>query len=177
MAKLYYFGYGTNKSRERIREIIGHDPGEGKGAVLDGYVLTYQVLDQVPEGPRTVLGKVWGDEFKGYTLRKGSWKVAGVIWELEEDDLEKIKEWEFVDEHWKEMVSASAVTSDGVTIQVVTEKVPDNQPIKEAVDGLNYKENLNEGKVVSYEEDEFRIAEMRKVRAELEEVNKYYSKS
>ena len=169
MAKVYFFGYGANRSRKRIKEILGKEPDGGYGAVINGYTLSYQVLDQVPENPRRILDKVWGENFKGYTLSQGGGKVAGVIWEIEEEDLKKIKQWEFVDEGWKELVRATANTSDGRSITVLTEKAVETLPRKEAVDGLHYEDNLNKGEPYVSEDDEFRMKEMEKIKAELKE--------
>jgi len=167
MRKIYFFGYGSYRSREKIREVIQRDPEGGHGAVLEGYKLAIQVLDQTPEKVRPTLERVWGKDFQAYTLRRGGGGVAGVVWELTEEDLAKIKEWEFVGS-WREIITASVKIANGETISVVTEKVPDNQPIKELADGFNYRANLNrEGRRDLKEFEEKDIELLRQLRREL----------
>lgn len=140
--KTQFFGYGALRDRKIIKEIIGHDPGIGRDATIHGYQLAYQVLDQVPETIRPTLEKIWGKDFKAYTLRRGEGSVAGIIWELAAEDLQKIQAWECKGS-WREEAEGTAKLSDGTVVSVVLEKVPDNQPVKETVDGLNYETHLN----------------------------------
>lgn len=72
MNKILFFGYGANRSREKIKKVISKDPGEGIGAVLEGYVLVDQALMQIPEPPREFLRKVYGNNFKSYSIKKGA---------------------------------------------------------------------------------------------------------
>jgi len=172
MAKVYFFGYGANRSGDRLREIFGHEVTKVSGAILDNNVLSYQVLDQVPEKPREILQRVWGNEFRCYTARTGEGQIVGVVWELEESDLEILKEWEFIGE-WRDLVPVKVKTTDGKEIQALTDKVSDTAPIKEVVDGLFYEDNLNkEGRNLDAIEKEYKIAEMKKIREELTELSR-----
>lgn len=168
---VYFFGYGANRDYYKLKEILGKEPKGGKGAILEGFDLAYQTLDQIPEVPRSFLQKVWGDIFRSYTLKKGTGCVSGVVWELEPEDVEKLKEWEFVGK-WREIVSVPVKTSDGRTIQALTEKAQDLLPTKEIVDGLNYENNLNNFKKRDTEADEYRLKELSELRKEISAVSK-----
>lgn len=142
MDSVFFFGYGLLANRERMKQIIGRYPDGGTGAVIQGYNLAVQVLDQVPENVRGQLREVWGDSFKAYTIKKGSGIVRGVIWVLTADELERIKNWDLVGS-WREMVEVPVTSFDGKTLIAFTEKVGDNQPILETVDGITYDSELN----------------------------------
>jgi hypothetical protein len=141
-----YFGYGFLRDRKSIATVIGRDPGEGRSGVIQGYKLAYQNLDQVPEKIRPILEKSWGGEFKAYTLRKGQGIVAGTIWMLTDEDIKKIHIWEFVG-GWRNSESGVATSNTGEQVNVMVTKVPDDQPVKEFVDGILYETRINqEGK-------------------------------
>lgn len=137
MGRVLFFGYGANKSRSKIQQIIGKDPGLGVGAILEGYTLNLQSINQIPDIPRQILLKLYSGEFKAYTIRKGDGVVVGAIWEIEEEDLNKIKEWEFVDV-WREIIEVSVKTSSEETLKVITEKAKDEFQTEFIVDGLLY---------------------------------------
>jgi len=171
MAKIAFFGYGANKDYYRLKEILGKDLKEGEGATIEGFNLAVQSLKNIPEEPRNILRKVWGDSFQAYTIRKGRGIVAGKVWMLEEEDLERIKQWEFVGKDgWRELVAVNITTAGGETITAITEKSRDQYEVDRFVDGINYEFNLNkEGKRGYFsEEDEYRVAVLR------EELRGYY---
>lgn len=172
MSKIYFFGYGAYRIKERVAQILGHTPEGGYGAVLEGYVLGIQSLEQIPNQAQDILKKAWGDNFRCYTLKPGKGVIAGVIWEIDEKDLEIIKEWEFVGV-WREFITAPVKLKDGrVITNAITEKAPDGVPIKEIVDGLNYEDNLNkEGMKDITADDEYKIKEISKIMKELEEIS------
>lgn len=142
--------------------MFGKEIKARSGAVLENAYLAYQVLDQIPQPPRDILERVWGRNFKCYTARTGEGQIAGVVWELDEEDLKTLKEWEFIGE-WRELVQVKVKASDGQELTAYTEKAPDTAPVKETVDGLNYEDNLNkEGRLQKEtDEDEWKIAELR----------------
>ncbi|MFA6017044.1 MAG: hypothetical protein WC744_03080 [Patescibacteria group bacterium] len=170
MAKVFFFGYGAYKDNYRLAEIIGKPPEGGEGALLEGYDLGVQNINNIPKEPKEILAKVWGNNFQAYTMKKGSGYIQGRIWLLDEEDLQKIKEWEFINKSdWRELVSVTVKTSDGKTISTITDKSKDKYEIDKFVDGLNYEPNLNrEGKKYYSEEDEYKIELMRK------EIKEYY---
>jgi len=139
MNKILFFGYGANRSKSKINQIIGGEPGSGMGAIIEGYRLAYQSLDQIPEPAKTNLQKTWGNDFKAYTLKEGEGVVGGVLWEISEEDFQKIKEWEYIGV-WRELIEVDIKTSDGKRIHVLTEKAPGIHPISGYTDGLLYSE-------------------------------------
>lgn len=137
MSKILFFGYGANRSRQKLKEFLDKDLGEGIGAILRGYTLHVQELNQVPKTQRDLFLQVYGQDWKAYTIKKGEGVVAGVIWELEEEDLKKIKAWEFVGEY-REIISVKILTSSDEEVEVLTEKSKDEFSTTFIVDGINY---------------------------------------
>jgi hypothetical protein len=168
MTPIYFFGYGANRSKTRLRDILGHDPLGGKSAILSNSTLAIQTLDQIPDEPRQVLEKVWGEKFRSYTVKDGKGEVVGVVWQLDEHDLDLLKKWEYIGE-WRQLAEVKVKTADGKEVKALTDRAPEGSLTKEVVDGLNYEDNLNkEGmKPETQEDDEYRIKELRKVREEL----------
>lgn len=171
MAEIIYFGYGANKDYFKLREILGKEPKGGEGAVLQGFNLAIQTLNDIPDQAKNILNKVWGDNFQSYTIKPGTGMIEGRVWILDQEDLEKLKEWEFVGNNsWKEFITVTVTNSDGKTITALTEKSREEYGIKKLVDGLNYEANLNkEGKNYYSKKDEYKIELMRK------EIKEYHS--
>lgn len=172
MDTVLFFGYGTYRDREKIKRIIGKDPGEGEDAVLEGYDLLIQTLDQIPQTARKILEKAWGEKFRAYTIREGKGIVIGKIWKLDTTDIEKIKDWEFMNgsEQWRELIAVTVKSKNGETFSVVTEKALDSQYTKETVNGLEYVDNLNmdlENMVYWKKNDEYRMEEIARIRQEI----------
>lgn len=137
MGNILFFGYGANKSRSKIQQIIKRDPGTGIGAVLEGYTLNTQSLNNIPENPRKIIFQLYGSEFKSYSIKKGDGIVLGVIWETTPEELELIKDWESVGT-WRELIEVDVKSSANQIIKVVTEKSHDTYPTDFIVDGLLY---------------------------------------
>lgn len=172
MDKIYYFGYGTTRIKEVVKGVIEGELAGGYGCVLDGYILCYQTLRQIPEIPRKVLEEVWGKNFKCYSIIKGSGVISGTIWQITLEDFEKIKKWEFVPE-WKEELTVKVKTYNGEIIEAHTTKVHESQDIFTVVDGINYESNLNpQGKkkdLTDLEvEEQYKIKTLEKIRENLE---------
>lgn len=171
MAKILFFGYGANRSRDRMLRILGKEPINGRGAILEGYALAIEPLDLVPDGPHKILEQVWGKNFRSYTLKKGEGIVSGRVWELNDEDL-KLAEWEFIG-IWRELIHITVKLSNNKNVEAITEKIINTDPITEVVDGLNYIDNLNTEKKEGEndpEDDEYKILEIKKIRAELEKI-------
>lgn len=148
MSKILFFGYGAYKSKQKLKEVIGRDPGEGVGAIVEGFTLHVQELVQVPKQAQDDMRRFWGNEFKAYTLRTGDGVVSGIIWEIEEEELVLVKEWEY-DGLWREFIEVEVVTSALEKVKVLTEKSMDQFPTTFIVDGLLYDVfafTRNEGK-------------------------------
>lgn len=139
---IYFFGYGAYKNKERVNLILKRQP-KGYGAVIENYALHIQALEQVPSPVRERLNKVWGPNFRSYTMRTNPGSmVLGIVWEITEKDFETIRQWEFIGV-WREFIQVQVKLFDGRVISAMTEKIPDNHPINEEVDGLDYVDNLN----------------------------------
>lgn len=165
-----FFGYGLLSDRGVVETIIGRDPGPGKTAIVEGFQLVIQTLSQIPDPAKSKLESAWRTkDFRAYTLRSGSSIVSGVIWEISEEDLRKIKAWEFVGT-WREALTATAKTSEGQIISVEIVKAPDNQPFDETVNGLRYETDLNRKPVVSEESREKDQELLESVRRQLQEL-------
>jgi len=174
MAKTFFFGYGSYRHKKKIAEIIGKDPEGGEPAILEGYMLAVQTLDQIPGKAHEVLKKVWGNPFRAYTIRKSPGIVVGNIWIIDEEDLRKIKEWEFVEEQWREIKQVEISTTNGAKIQALTDLAREELPIKEFVNGIEYEHNLNkEGKNIYREDDEHKFKEIMRIRKELGITHQY----
>ena len=150
--KVLYFGYGANRDPRMIAAIVGKHPDQliGRPAVLQDYQLGIQGLEQIPDtvlagapdpvSPRQLLRNGWGDSFESYVIeyRPGS-KVSGTIWELTTEERERVRDWELLDYGWYEDCEGKATSEDGYEIDVVTEKIRDDQVIGREVDGMNYE--------------------------------------
>lgn len=168
--KINFFGYGANRDILKIQKILGKIPAGGNGAVLANYALCYQRLNQIPEPAKGLLNDVWGEYFKSYTIVPGNGIVAGVIWEIEESDLELIKEWEFVGT-WREIISIKVELFDSNQIDCVTEKAINTELVEASIDSLNYLNNLNSDTYVTdvekNQEDLYRIDKLIALRKQL----------
>lgn len=138
MNKILFFGYGANRNINKMFQTIGSRP-EGKGAVAEGFRLAYQSFDQIPEPAKSVLKKIWGSEFRAYTLKEDDGMVVGELWEITKDDFQKIKEWEFIGV-WRELIEVVVKTSSGEKMLAFTDRAPDTHPVSGYVDGLSYDE-------------------------------------
>jgi hypothetical protein len=180
MAKILFFGYGANRDKKRIEEILRASGLEnddlkvegGFGARVDNMLLAIQNLQQVPDEMRATLLKVWGTNFRAYTLKPGNGQVAGVLWGLNEKQFEALKAWEH-DGAWREFIEVEIITTDQHKLKAFADKALDDSKFVQMVDGLNYESNLNiEGMSASDETttDEYRIQELQKVRTKLAQV-------
>src|SRR5438045_1486957 len=116
MVKVLFFGYGANKNRRKIAQIIGRDPQESVGALLEGYVLSTQNLNQIPDPPKELLRNLFGNDFKVYTIIKGEGVVQGSLFEITEEELNKISQWEFVP-IWRQIIEVNIKSSGNKQIK------------------------------------------------------------
>lgn len=170
MDPVFFFGYGANRNKEKIKEIIGHYPALELGGILEGYQLAYQTLEQIPNPPKEILEKIFGSNFKAYTLKKGDGIVEGTLWQVTEDEAKLIREWEY-DGIWREFIQVSIKTAGNKEVRALTEKSNDTYPTIDVVDGLQYDEFLNTDLQTAqkqyYSENQLNI-----IRAELEKIRK-----
>lgn len=152
---VYFFGYGSNRSKKKITELLGYTPKKFYGAIAVKYDLGYHILGDVKNHDvKKILQTVWGDDFASYSIRPGSGIVAGIVWEITKEDLDKIKKWEFVGS-WREIIEISVYTYKGQKLSALTDVVPDSIPFYGVADGLFYKDVINlDKKVTSSDDDE-----------------------
>ena len=176
MDKILFFGYGANRDKKRLGDILrvsglsGDDLKleGGFGARVDGMVLAIQTFQQIPQTLRDRLIKVWGGSFRAYTLKPGNGQVAGILWGLNEKQFEALKAWEH-DDVWREFVEVEITTTDQHKLKAFTEKAINDNDVAQIVDGLNYESNLNtQGmRIPANENDTYRIEELQRIRSEL----------
>lgn len=180
MNKALFFGYGANRDKKRIEEILkasgltGEDLSVegGYGARVDGMLLAIQNLEQIPDDARKTLSEVWGTNFRAYTLKLGNGQVSGVLWGLNEKQFEALKTWEH-DGVWRKFIEIEIITTDQHKLKAFTDKALDDTHVVQFVDGLNYESNLNiEGMkpTIEPESDEYRINEIQTLREKLAQV-------
>jgi len=149
---IYYFGYGTNRDPKMIAAILGKPETElnGTPAILEGYDIAVQRLDQVPDvispkapaniSPRDILKESWGKDFMSYVIKPNSkGRVSGVIWVLTPEEHERIRDWELVDFGWYEDCEGTARTTDGQVIEIMSNRLGTEQSVDHIVDGLDYE--------------------------------------
>jgi len=150
-----YFGYGANRDPKMISFITGRPEEElvGKPATLEGFGLGVQRLDQVldslsagsilPISVRALLLESWDDRFRSYIIfPKPDSRIVGTIWELSDQDRDRVRDWELVGDWYKDD-SGTATTDDGEKVDLITESLGDGQEFDHEVDGLNYETWLN----------------------------------
>jgi hypothetical protein len=164
-----FFGYGANRSKYRIKEITGRFPIGGYSAIVRNYCLCYQKLTHIPDPPREILRKIWGEDFRCYTLFPHPGIVTGVIWELDENGFDLMKKWEFIGP-WKELVTVEAITFQGKTIPSQTEIIHPSQTTDIVVDGINYETFINSPSPNKEKYEEQIKEELQKVRQMLSDL-------
>lgn len=160
--KILYFAYGNNREPEIMQVLTGNKNLVGHEAVLKGYVLGVQMLDQVPSirlsgfpvSPQEVLRRHWNDSFESYVIKPGEGEVKGMVWELTNEERELVRDWELIDLGWYKDVKGEAILKDGGKIAVETEILGDSQGIDRVIDGKEYNSFLNK------KEDFFRVIEI-----------------
>lgn len=93
--KVLYFGSGANREKGMIEWVTGNPNLKGIPAVLEGYGLYVQKLDQVPKGKiREILKRAgWNEGFTTYMIKpKAGGKVVGTLWELSLQERELVRD-------------------------------------------------------------------------------------
>ena len=127
--------------------ITGKSDFVGREAVIDGWTLGIQKLDQVPQilvqtaiGPKLLrdhFRQEWGNNFETYIIMPGKGQVKGILWEINKEERELVKNWERVD-YWYKEVQVKVKIDKGEEIVATSECLGDNQSFDRKVDGLNY---------------------------------------
>lgn len=143
--KIIYFGYGANRSLEMMQAITGNTDLVGYPAVLKGFKLCIQRLDQTPIKVQKILRQSWLDNFESYIIAPGEEKdeVLGTIWELTSLERELVRNWELIDMGWYKDMVIKVTTQDGRKIDAQTEGLRDGQVVDRKVSGKKYKTFLN----------------------------------
>src|SRR4030042_6376236 len=132
MEKVSYFGYGANRDLKMMEWITGNSNLKGKSAVLKGYALCVQRLDQIPNtiastapapySAREIVAANWQSTFSSYTIKEDpESEVHGTVWELSPQDRELVRDWELVDFGWYIDLTVKVITEAGQEVKVQTE--------------------------------------------------------
>lgn len=151
---LAYFGYGTNRDHDMMAAMIGRENLEGEEAVLPGYELVIQNLENisdtvlptapVPKSAREILGSALGKEARLYIIRSNpDAETYGTIWQLSELEYEMVRDWELLDFGMQEDLQAQARTKSGRTLQIQTHGSRDpNLPASVVIYGSDYEDYI-----------------------------------
>ena len=155
-----FFCYGPGADLDVVTAEIGHPPISGRPAVLHGFRLGIQGVENIPDKKvpvpghpekilpvtaRSIIVDSWGKDFEMYVVREGDGDVRGMVWTIKASDLPKIEDWELVDFGWYSMVRGGVTLEDGKRRDVWTIAVK-NQGVRREVDGMNYDNWLGKGK-------------------------------
>lgn len=153
-SKVLYFGYGANRDQKMMEWITGTKELKGTPAVLKGYKLVVQRLDQIPDlalsaapapfSAREMVVMNWPEDFTSYTIKEDpEGEVHGTLWELSPQDRDLVRDWELIDFGWYKDLKVTVKTEDGRELEVQTEGIGDGQEYDREVDGSNYETWLN----------------------------------
>lgn len=147
---ILYFGYGANRDARMMKAITGTKDLKGKPAVIEGYTLVVQRLDQIPNSvapnapapfsPRHNVAVNWPGSFIRHTITEDpDGKVSGTLWELTQQERDLVRDWELIDFGWYRDLTVIAETQDGQKNQVQTEGMRPEQEYDHEVDGMDYE--------------------------------------
>lgn len=122
------------------KNLVGHE------AILKGFKLNLQRLDQVPDvrtiapkSPREILRESWPDDHEFFAAsRDEKDEVAVTVWELNDEERELFRDFELIDLGWYKDGKGKAVTLDGKELDVEVAVLGDEQEVSREVDGINY---------------------------------------
>lgn len=156
MKKVLYFGYGANRDPRILSVVLGRKESDfiGTPAIIKGYKLVVQKLNDIPDtiiptspvkiSPRELLEQSWDDKFNSYIIKQDAKSaVSGILWEITEEERERIKDWELVDFGWPEECQVLASDNLGNLFMASTERMISDQDYDHEVDGINYDTWLN----------------------------------
>jgi hypothetical protein len=126
-----YFGYGTNRDRDMMVAMIGRESLAGRPGRLRNYQLCIQTLNEIPEvvaetapaplSPRAIVEQALGSSFELYIVRPKSSEVTyGTIWDITQDELALVYEWELLDFGMQDEIRAVAIDLEGEAIHIHT---------------------------------------------------------
>ncbi len=140
-----FFAYGPAADPDVITAITGRKPLDSRPAILSGFVLCIQGVNDIPDlkipglpqTARQIIRESWGADFKMYVIRKGDGKVKGVVYTIRKEDMGAMEDWELVNFKWYSVMNGNATFDDGSTREVIAVAIKD-QSIEKEVDGLDY---------------------------------------
>ncbi|MFZ1258336.1 MAG: gamma-glutamylcyclotransferase family protein [Candidatus Saccharimonas sp.] len=142
-SKEYFFGFGADQEVDMIAAIIGRQPRIVGVAVLEGYQLCIQSLEDITDkraNPRAILERTWGKGFRSYAIRPvlGS-KVRGTVFEVTKAERLLIDAWELVPEGWQDSAEVTVVGEDGHVYKAYTQVLAKGQREGDTVNGMMYR--------------------------------------
>jgi len=161
-----FFGYGAYFEKKRVVHVINRPPDGGYPALLVDYVLAVQTVDQIEKIAGGQLKKGWGNDFKCYTVKKGKGLVLGRVWEITEEELKILKEWEY-DGTWRQFKEVHVVLGNQSIVSAITDMVYPTARISKIVNGLDYDPTLNKSGHQKRENEEEIMKKMRQIRAQI----------
>lgn len=124
---------------ELIQTLTGEPVRDKELAVLEGYDLVVQRLDQIPEIPQRIIRGSWGDGFESYNLTPGSGHIRGIKCKVSQNQWNRLNDWEFGEFGWfvsKEVEIKNLAT--GQREKVMTMVMGEGQSFDRKVDGDNF---------------------------------------
>lgn len=128
---------------ELMETLTGAVVKDKEPAVLEGYDLVVQRLDQVPEIPQKIIRGSWGDNFESYNLAPGEGRINGIKCKVTQNQWRRLDDWEFGEFGWfvpKEVQVRNLVT--GRSERVMTMVMGEGQEFDRKVDGENFSAYL-----------------------------------
>lgn len=122
-----------------IRILTGKEVQEKEEAVLDGYDLVIQRIDQVPTPAQAIMRESWGDNFESYNLASGQGSIKGIACKVTEDQWDRLRDWEFEEFGWfvsREVGIRNPNT--GETKRVLTMVMGEGQQYDRKANGLDF---------------------------------------
>lgn len=142
MKPIHYFGYGAMANPVIVTALLGRLPKNtgvfGGSPRLSGWSLAIQNLEHLPNvdtvhdgvkiNPQARMRKVWGEDFRSYTIVPNpTGSVPGVIWnDLTQEERQLIQEWELIPWGWFKDVPSVSVRAIGL-YTCCTEAIGDGQ--------------------------------------------------
>ncbi|MCL4379861.1 gamma-glutamylcyclotransferase [Candidatus Marsarchaeota archaeon] len=150
-----FFAYGPSADPEVVAAITGREPLAARPAVIEGYKLGVQNIDDIPDikvpglptTARKIMRESWKDDvpnFEMYVLREGMGRVRGVVYTIRKADMPAMEDWELVPFKWYSIVKGRVTFDDGSKSEVQTIAVKD-QNVQREVDGMYYDLFLGRG--------------------------------
>ncbi len=138
-----FFGFGADCESDMIEAVIGRKPTIVSEAILPGYQLCIQSLEDIPvsgANPREILQRSWGNDFVSYTIRQNKEEqVKGTLFSMSQRERMMLDIWEMVPEGWQDSVVVRVKLPNGKFVRARTQRLPRGHNHGYSTSGLNYK--------------------------------------